>query len=850
MSAPGHIGGAGFRLKLRLVVPWCGDYHAATGKGRFPPPLLPFQGSGIQCPVEGFTLASRIAYRYDIDGMRALAVLAVIFCHLEIAVFHGGFIGVDVFFVISGFLITSILHSEYKKTGTIALRSFYWRRMQRLYPALIVTVVLTIGAGFLLLSAERFAALQASSAAAILSVSNIWFWSEVGYFDTDAALKPLLHTWSLGVEEQFYLLWPFFLLLLHRLGGRRALIIGIAAISLLTYALNAYFFNLPPDSGLNTVEGFAANISNGPSSAFYLFPFRIFEFGIGALVAFLPRPGAGEDGAAPRPLLFDMLAGAAAIALVALCIVLTEESVFPYYNALWVCLATALLIWAMPGGRVVQAIFASRVPVFLGRISYSLYLVHWPLIVFSKSFVPDLTWPGRILLFAGMIGLATLMYQFVETPFRKASFWRRPTYSVRDFFTKAVLPGVSVAVAFGVFALPNESRIPEARRTIDNNTWRKIEWERYCETPIPGIPELLVNCQNNRDADFTILVWGDSHARHHISGLSETYPDANIAVSYFSGCPPISGLRGIEHRYEDAKRQQDCADTNRALHEALLDGTLAPDVLLLTGRKFLQPNDTFELERDAAPITIQIIDELRANGVRTWYLGDVIRPGRVLGDCQSVPGFILSKKLLASACKPVAEEVEAELVYAGRMGELLGDRYIPLHQVQCPDGACAFVTGSGHPSHRDDHHLSIPGSVELTRKADAMMRETVPALSSVRTDNSPFAFAPPPRQISIDIACPEPIGSTAPFRQSFTFTEDTEGVFTFDNASAADPLRSYDRYKLDLRTPGIATISGEYQRGRGRVSPAEFTGTQSRKGFRVDGKRGPRTCYAEGPLPG
>ncbi|MCF6274706.1 MAG: acyltransferase, partial [Robiginitomaculum sp.] len=203
-----------------------------------------------------------IKYRPDIDGLRAVAVLAVVFYHFKIPPFSGGFVGVDIFFVISGYLITKLVMGQ-TKDGTFSFKIFYLRRIRRLFPALFVTLVGTLAAAAILFSPEQMARLGKVSFFALISLSNIVFWREAGYFDTDAATKPLLHTWSLGVEEQFYLVWPA-LIFLCVLYLKRAHILAVLT-ALIVVGLLAAAYVLKKDV----------------DAAFYLTPFRMSEFGIG-----------------------------------------------------------------------------------------------------------------------------------------------------------------------------------------------------------------------------------------------------------------------------------------------------------------------------------------------------------------------------------------------------------------------------------------------------------------------------------------------------------------------------------------------------------------------------------------
>ena len=214
-------------------------------------------------------------FRPEIEGMRAVAVVAVILFHAGFSFVPGGFLGVDIFFVISGFLITSNVLAEFSQ-GKFSFVGFYRRRVLRLFPASATTVLVTLVVSFFCLPPDEVVNLAKSALSALAAVSNIYFWTQVGYFDTDAHLKPLLHTWSLGVEEQFYLVWPALLLLLMRIGGRRAILLGVLT------------------AGVASLAGASLFIKSDPSAVFYLMPFRIFEFTIGIVVAVAQFPSRGR----------------------------------------------------------------------------------------------------------------------------------------------------------------------------------------------------------------------------------------------------------------------------------------------------------------------------------------------------------------------------------------------------------------------------------------------------------------------------------------------------------------------------------------------------------------------------
>ncbi|MFO0962284.1 MAG: acyltransferase family protein [Phycisphaerales bacterium] len=350
----------------------------------------------------------RSSYQPHIDGLRAVAVLAVLLFHLEVPGFGGGFVGVDVFFVISGYLITGLLRREIEGTGTLRMRDFYLRRARRLAPALVVTVVATLAVGAFLLTPAALRELGAEATTALLSVSNIHFWLGADYFDAAARTKPLLHTWSLGVEEQFYFVAPAALLLLLRGRARRW-----ALPALLLVAAASLAANIPFGRGIGGGIGvMGAGFQNGKSTIFYLLPFRVFELGIGGALcwagALRPRRGWVAD-----------LALVAGLAMIALATATYGSAMrFPSYWALLPCLGTALVLHAGAQSRLAP-LLTNRAAVGIGLGSYSLYLVHWPVIVYWS-------WLARALGPAEQVGaallsgaLAYLSWRFVERPFRE-----------------------------------------------------------------------------------------------------------------------------------------------------------------------------------------------------------------------------------------------------------------------------------------------------------------------------------------------------------------------------------------------------------------------------------------------
>ncbi len=336
-----------------------------------------------------------VEYRSDIDGLRCLAVLAVVAFHCGSRTVTGGFVGVDVFFVISGFLISSQLYKEIQE-GTFSLLRFYDRRMRRILPVTILIIILSLVAGYVVLPPRDYGRLGTSAAAAVTGLSNFYFYRESNYFSPGQETLPLLHTSSLAVEEQFYLVWPLLLVLLSRtLPSKRSL--AIALVLLIAISLTA---------SIVVVGG------NQPE-AFYMLHTRAWELAVGALLVFLP---------VMKSAIFSELAGGLGLAFIAYSATkLNSGSLFPGLNAVLPCVGAAMIIMPKRHLNAVSRILSLPPFLFIGRISFSLYLWHWPLIVFYRyyNFDRDPSFGVMFSLMSTAFALSVLRYFLVEPPFRK-----------------------------------------------------------------------------------------------------------------------------------------------------------------------------------------------------------------------------------------------------------------------------------------------------------------------------------------------------------------------------------------------------------------------------------------------
>lgn len=369
------------------------------------------------------TNLSHLKYRPDIDGLRAIAVLAVVLFHAFPSSLRGGFIGVDIFFVISGFLISAIIY-ENVKNKTFSFRDFYSRRVRRIFPALLVVISVTFGFGFFILSADEFNQLGKLIASGIGFVANLVLWSESGYFDVATETKPLLHLWSLGIEEQFYIIWP--LLLIFAWNKKINLFFVIILILILSFALNV------------------SNIKTDPIGTFYSPLTRIWELLFGSLLAWIMVFKKNSffnitskinnlllkvkifNNVDEKYLLSNIFSCIGIFLFIIGFVCITKESIFPGFWALIPVLGTVLVIMAGPQAWINEKILSNKIAVWFGLISFPLYLWHWPLLSYGRIYYDKMPPSGfRWVAVLLSILLAWLTVKYIEKPFRYSKYQTR-----------------------------------------------------------------------------------------------------------------------------------------------------------------------------------------------------------------------------------------------------------------------------------------------------------------------------------------------------------------------------------------------------------------------------------------
>ena len=496
-------------------------------------------------------------YRSDIDGLRAVAVVAVILFHAGIGGFSGGYVGVDVFFVISGFLITQILRKDHE-AGRFSILKFYERRARRIMPALLVLLLLALAGGYVFLLPFQFGDLGKSTLATLAFISNIKFWRGAGYFEGAAEFTPLLHTWSLAVEEQFYIIFPVVLGLVLRYRrrwlGPLVTVTGVA--SLLLSIVGVYL---------------------SPSATFYLIPTRAWELLIGAALALdlVPR----IRSAAAR----EWLAAAGLAAIVAAVLLFTPLTYFPGAAALLPCVGTALIIQA---GReqpsAVARALGSKVPVFIGLISYSLYLYHFPIFVFARFWsAGELSAATTLACFVLTFVLATLSWRYVERPFRDPKRFTRNQIFGASIAGSAVVAAVSLAVVLG-HGMPArfDARTLALAAGSDDFDAPSRQCINVALDATATDPACAVGAAP-RGGMGGFVLWGDSHAAAMSPALDVAADRAGVAGTLvsFNACPPLLGVAAPRLSWKD---QQSCLARNQALVERIRSDP-AIETVVMTG---------------------------------------------------------------------------------------------------------------------------------------------------------------------------------------------------------------------------------------------------------------------------
>lgn len=607
-------------------------------------------------------------YRADIDGLRALAVTAVFLHHLNTNFLPGGYVGVDIFFVISGYLITRQIEAEIRD-GTFSISSFYKRRINRIIPALFTVIATSAIIGWFVLSPVDLTRFAKSAVSAIGGFSNIFFWKEYGsYFSPHVDEAVLLHTWSLGVEEQFYVIWPLLLIaVLHIHTKIRKVILG--AIFCLAFFLSAWFVTI------------------APSPSYYLLPTRFFELMIGGMLALLAvrlKPSSAEGATAQSAIGLLLIFGSMAF--------LDKTSAFPGVNAMWPCLGAALLIWSGRTNNRLLFVLANRPTVFVGLVSYSLYLWHWPLISYANYLNIDITTSAGAAIVILALVLAILTWRYIEGPFRKSGYILTfKTVALRRFVLPSIMLIAGATATFLAAGFPNrfDEHVAEFERITETQPQR-LRSGCHVQARLQASSLGLEKCRLGvLDAEIDGVLIGDSYANHFTGMMDELSIIQGIALAdhTLDACPPILGYETKDKFYASPCKTRNEANyrmiADRKFKNVVLAGHWPDDIEV--GRKMI--DSVKKILTSGAKVTIILSNQV-IKGASTCATRNFMY--HISANCS-------------------AKQEDAPAYIAEVIATFPSVHLIDPNTVMCLNRICQTVL-EDVPLYRDDGHLNDVGS--------------------------------------------------------------------------------------------------------------------------------------------
>jgi peptidoglycan/LPS O-acetylase OafA/YrhL len=620
-------------------------------------------------------------YRPDIDGLRAVAVVAVVLFHAGVPGAAGGYVGVDVFFVISGYLITSLILAQQAK-GQFTLLWFYERRIRRIFPALFIVILACAAAGWFVMAPNDYKRLGQSIFATSLFLSNIFFWLQEGYFHPFAQIQPLLHTWSLAVEEQYYLGFPLLMMLVTKIGKKTLTqtIIVLTGASFIACSILVFF---------------------SPMSAFYLFPFRAWELLLGSCLAIGLVPFQHQ-------LKYRNYLSTFGLGLIIVPVLFySKETLFPGISALLPTCGSALFIWcgaeALP---ITNRLIASRPFVFVGKISYSLYLWHFVVLAFGSYLTIGKMGPNVIaLLLAISFALATLSWLVIEQPVRKTTL---PLFRGRALLGGACLTMTCLVLIGWIIPANNgfPTRVSVDQRSVSAMVSGHLEDRDCFMSLIRAKSRQFCKMGTPNSFEPTFFIWGDSHGITLRSVLDATAKkqDAVGWLAVSAGCPPLIGIDGDRYAI-------DCANINQNILEYIASEKSIRDVILIGRWAYYS--------KKLLPLAFgQTLSALVAARKHIWIVGPV--PEVLVGPTPGVEIDIPRALYLKSwgigrdtRIEPTRAEFDRRESDVIATLEAMAEKY-PVHVVWphaalCNSKSCT-VEMSGKPFYVDTNHLSSLGA--------------------------------------------------------------------------------------------------------------------------------------------
>ncbi len=608
-------------------------------------------------------------YRSEIDGLRALAVLPVIFFHAGIDFFKGGYIGVDIFFVISGYLITSIILREINQ-GKFSILNFYERRARRILPALFFVMSFSLICSWFFLLPGEFKNFGQSLISVTFFVSNIFFWRKSGYFDGAAEYMPLLHTWSLSVEEQFYLLFPIFLVITFRF-GKRTIVSMILLIAFLSLGIAEWGWR------------------NEPQANFYLTPTRVWELMIGALASFyLQRERASKEWHSSIALIGFLMI------VIPMFYIFDGNTPFPSYLTLFPTVGTVMIIVFASENNLIGRLFSLDPLVKIGLISYSMYLWHVPLFVFSKYLIPqgdhNAIFPAIIFL---TFFLAYMSWRYIEQPFRqKENFNRKQIFSI-------TISSMMFFFLIGIFIHTNDgysSRFsPEQQEILAYQGYEIDELYREEKCFLKRDQDFLnyaKYCATISETEPNYLIWGDSHAASLYFGLKDSLK-GNLMQLTSTECNPFSS--------DYDPRRPNCHNINNEVKD-LLKFNSNIEVLIYANWYRYSKNENFQKN------VVRAIEFLTKNNINYKIIGGTpqFEP--------SLPHLLIRDQNYTN--RSTIKNISVDKIT--KVNELLNSltpdsRFIDSQKIFCIQEDCQFQDDRNNLYFWDYGHLTKEGSLFL-----------------------------------------------------------------------------------------------------------------------------------------
>jgi len=622
-------------------------------------------------------------YRADIDGLRAIAVLSVVGFHAFPNIVRGGFVGVDIFFVISGFLISTIIFQSLEENN-FSLFQFYIRRIKRIFPALLVVLVVSFIFGWLVLFPDEYQVLGKHIAGSSVFISNFLLWHESGYFDRVAETKPLLHLWSLGVEEQFYIIWP--LLLFFAWKKRLNLLSIIFIIMAISFALNM------------------AEVKNNPTATFYSPQTRFWELLLGACLAYLKIKQ--KDNEVERKLMKSTIFSFLGILLILISIFsITNEYAYPGWLALLPTVGAAFIILADSRGWFNRKLLANHIMVWFGLISFPLYLWHWPLLSFARIMEGKSPWwVVRISMVVVSIFLAWLTYKFIERPIRFSGENKKIAFILVFFMVNVGIIGFGAKISNGYQYRPSYIETFMTQEVSHEFMDWKYGANELClkRYPFDTNKYKFWFCMQEKDSEPTIMLIGSSFANQLYPGLSKNKKLNHHTVLSMGTC--IAGLPGgygdPDHPCFGDRVEKQCVFIDNIISKTKSLRYVIMDTVISTDLNYLKKLS----ER------IKFIENL---GVKVILLIPHLKPTFDIKACYK---NIFSKK--TRDCSFNFSEKEKQLqdfkFIMSSISQLNPNTlFFDQNDLYCEEHHCSY-TKNGMPLYRDELHTSEYGSIKLS----------------------------------------------------------------------------------------------------------------------------------------